>query len=181
MNHLLTTPAGAHVRDQLLTMLQQAGDLHARAVLTPPEHDQLRAILLAAVQRLAPDDGDILDAVPVEGDPNALDVLDAVDLLSQNGDDPLDALEIEGRGDADVLDALDLGGEVLDAVDLGDVDDSDAFDVEPLDGSARDKEGIVDELPLGVIGADPELDFGGDLGGSDGGGFPFNLSLDDPQ
>jgi hypothetical protein len=196
-------------RQQLLALVNQAGELRSRGVLTLPEHDQLRAILLAALGRLdvrparrARAEGDILDAVEVDADPNAPDVLDAVDLFFEDEaeeDEVLDALAVGGDVDgADVLDALHLpddepAEDILDAVDLGDVDGSDALDADPLDGFADempldmaeelDVSGFAQEADrldaaLNDAGAEIGLDFGGDVGGTEGGDLGFNFGGD---
>ncbi len=146
----------------LLNLLEQAEQLHGADVFTSQEHDQLRDIFQAALKRLerdlarpqprelerAPVAGqDIFDALDLDADPYASDVLDARELEEERtdvapptkaqDDTILDALDIPGDvDDPDVLDPREVPGaeeEIFDAVELGDVDESDALDADMLE------------------------------------------------
>jgi hypothetical protein len=155
------------VRQQLLTMLKETGELRAGGAFSAAEHEQLQAILLGALRRLdgarrnLPDD-EILDAVVVDANPNDPDVLDATDLFfkDKHDTDVLDAVELEGDQGGDILDALDLPDDTLDALDLGNVDDADALDAETIADFAQG-EGFATGLPLGVAEDVQELDLAG--------------------
>jgi hypothetical protein len=139
------------LRHELSALLDQVGALCTRGVFTAAEHEQLRAVLLAALQRTeqTPAAADeILDAVEIDASPYDLDVLDAVEWFGA-AEAILDAVAVAGKvDDPDVLDPIELpeeDEEVLDAVDLGDADDTGALDAHPIEDAGSV---IVDALPL---------------------------------
>jgi hypothetical protein len=196
MTELLTTLAAPAAREQLLQILREATGLRGGEILTLAEHEQLQAILQAALRRVestaAPSvpggDDEILDALQIDADPNGPDVLDAPHLSAD--DDVLDAVPVGGSADdADVLDAIDLSagdgpeGDGLDAVELGDVEDGDVLDALPLDGLGeclrRGAEPALDLSGFKVgSGTGLNLDLGSDMGQEDGGTFHFDFGGD---
>jgi hypothetical protein len=154
-------------------LLEQARQLHSAEVFTSQEHDQLSHIFQAALKRLEQNlarpqprewerraaGADILDGIPLDDDPYAPDVLDArqldeerTDLIAPTraeDDTVLDALDVPGDVNApDVLEPREVAGaedEILDAVDLGDVDDRDALDGRVLEEYDLDTEQPADE------------------------------------
>jgi hypothetical protein len=170
----LAEGAGAllEVRKRLQDMLQQAGELRGLGAFTPGEHERLRAVLLAALQRL----GGSPEAGTGQRGPGAKH--------RAAWGEALEAVEVEAADPAEVVEAVDVedaGEEVYEAAEVvGAADQGEVLVAEDLPDRAANEEEYLEALDLGGMGAaeGPEVALFGEVSAADSSGLTDNLGGD---